>query len=122
MATATGCAALAAAATILHGPTTIAAQRPSSSPVADAGALRALAHAYYEWPDASYPVGASDQGRHTWDDRLTDHSPAAVLARRRHVTDLLARVRATQGCPSQTTSPTRSATSIPTACSSKGGH
>ncbi|HTH66035.1 MAG TPA: DUF885 domain-containing protein [Gemmatimonadales bacterium] len=71
----------------------LAAQHPT--PLPDAPALRALAHAYYEWRDTSYPVGSSDQGRHTWDDRLTDYSHGAVLARRRHVADLLARVRAT---------------------------
>jgi uncharacterized protein (DUF885 family) len=66
-----------------------------ATPLPDAAALRALAHAYYEWRDTSYPVGSSDQGRHTWDDRLTDYSGTAVRERRRHVTQLLARVRAT---------------------------
>jgi uncharacterized protein (DUF885 family) len=39
-------------------------------------------------------VSSSDQGLHTWDDRLTDFTMPAVLARRRHVTGLLARVGA----------------------------
>ena len=81
------------AAAMLAGPATAAAQR--ATPVPDATALRAVAHAYYEWRDTSYPVGSSDQGRHTWDDRLTDYSRSAVLERRRHVAQLLARVRAT---------------------------
>jgi uncharacterized protein (DUF885 family) len=56
--------------------------------------LRALAHAYYTWRDSSYPVGASDQGLHTRDDRLTDYRPASVASRGRHVRELLARVKA----------------------------
>lgn len=56
--------------------------------------LRALAHAYYAWRDSSYPVGASDQGLHRWDDRLADFRMTAVLERRRHVATLLDQVRA----------------------------
>jgi uncharacterized protein (DUF885 family) len=56
--------------------------------------LRALAHGYYTWRDSSYPVAASDQGLHTWDDRLTDYRPASVASRSRHVRQLLARVKA----------------------------
>lgn len=82
-----------AAAATLAGPATLAAQH--AAPIPDAPALRALAHAYYEWRDTSYPVGSSDQGRHTWDDRLTDYARSAVAGRRRHVVALLARVRAT---------------------------
>ena len=40
--------------------------------------LRSAAHEYYEWGDRQYPVGSSDSGKHTWDDRLTDYSPAQV--------------------------------------------
>src|SRR2546426_1682236 len=93
MSTTSPSAVLATAATILLSPAMTVAQHPV--PISDAGAMHALAHAYYEWRDSSYPVGSSDQGRHTWDDRLTDYSRAAVLARRRHVADLLARVRVT---------------------------
>jgi uncharacterized protein (DUF885 family) len=57
-------------------------------------ALRAMALEYYTWRNASYPVVSSDQGLHTWDDKLTDYSMSAVRARRSHVEDLLARVRA----------------------------
>jgi uncharacterized protein (DUF885 family) len=56
--------------------------------------LRAWAHAYYEWRAKTDPVKASDEGLHTWDDRLTDYSQAAVAERRRYVQDLLARVKA----------------------------
>jgi uncharacterized protein (DUF885 family) len=65
----------------------------ASAPAAPA-TLHSLARAYYAWRDSSYPVGASDQGLHTWDDRLTSYSLPAVQARRRHVVNLLARVRA----------------------------
>lgn len=58
--------------------------------------LRAIAHRYYEWRDSSYPVAASDQGKHTWDDRITDYRMSAVRSRRRHVDSLLALVNATR--------------------------
>jgi uncharacterized protein (DUF885 family) len=56
--------------------------------------LRALAKTYYTWRDSVYPVGASDNGLHTWDDRLTDYRMSAVTARRQHVERLLAQVKA----------------------------
>jgi len=56
--------------------------------------LRALAHSYYEWRDSVYPVGSSDQGKHRWDDRVTDYRMPAVRARRQHVDSMLARVKA----------------------------
>ncbi len=55
-------------------------------------ALRRMADDYYRWRDRNYPVASSDQGLHTWDDKLTDYRPAAVQMRRRYVADLLARV------------------------------
>jgi len=58
--------------------------------------LRQMAHEYYEWEAQEYPVGSSDQGLHTWDDRLTDFSAAAIERRRGHVHELLERVRAMQ--------------------------
>ncbi|MGI8496541.1 MAG: DUF885 domain-containing protein [Gemmatimonadaceae bacterium] len=58
--------------------------------------LRALAHEYYGWRNASYPVGSSDQGLHRWDDRLAEYSSHAIDQRRAHVRQLLARVRATR--------------------------
>src|SRR6185436_10137298 len=56
--------------------------------------LRGLAHSYYEWRDSNYPVNSSDQGKHTWDDRITDYRMSAVRSRRQHVDSLLARVKA----------------------------
>jgi uncharacterized protein (DUF885 family) len=56
--------------------------------------LRAAAHDYYEWQKREYPVGASDQGFHAYDDKLTDYRAAAVAQRAAHVRALLDRVRA----------------------------
>ena len=69
-------------------PSALAAQSPAD--------MRALAHRYYEWRDSTYPVASSDQGKHTWDDRITDYRMSAVWSRRRHVDSLLARVKATR--------------------------
>ena len=65
------------------------AQAPSSP-----AALRQLANDYYNWRNLQYPVASSDAGLHTWDNKLTDYSPAAIEARRAHVRTLLARVNA----------------------------
>jgi uncharacterized protein (DUF885 family) len=73
---------------LLLVPSALAAQSPSD--------MRAMAHSYYEWRDTNYPVGASDQGKHTWDDRITDYRMSAVRSRRRHVDSLLALVKATR--------------------------
>src|SRR5262245_29083232 len=56
-------------------------------------ALRKLAAEYYAWRDQSYPVASSDQGLHTWDDRLTDYSRAAIDARRKRIAELQAQIR-----------------------------
>jgi uncharacterized protein (DUF885 family) len=56
--------------------------------------LRTTAHNFYEWLDREYPVGSSDAGKHTWDDRLTDYSAAARAKRAAHVREVLATVRA----------------------------
>jgi len=56
--------------------------------------LRSIAHDYYEWQLREYPVGASDQGYHAYDDKLTDYRAAAVAKRAEHVRTLLARVKA----------------------------
>jgi len=56
--------------------------------------LRRLAEDYYNWRNQQYPVTSSDAGLHTWDNRLTDYSPAALAARRAHVVNLLAQVKA----------------------------
>src|ERR1043165_6905151 len=54
--------------------------------------LRAMAGGYYDWRNENYPVFSSDQGLHTWDNKLTDYSPGAIAARRAHVVQLLAQV------------------------------
>ena len=56
--------------------------------------LRRLADDYYRWRNQNFPVVSSDAGLHTWDDKLTDYSLSAILARRLYVTDLLHKVRA----------------------------
>ena len=58
------------------------------------GELRELAHQYYEWRDAAYPVATSSAGEHRFDSRLTDYRMSAVLERRQHVSELLAQVAA----------------------------
>lgn len=40
--------------------------------------MRAVAHSYYEWRDSVYPIASSDQGKHIWDDRITDYRMSAV--------------------------------------------
>lgn len=55
--------------------------------------LRKLADDYYNWRNKNYPVQSSDMGLHTWDNQLTDYSPAQVLARAEHVRQLLETVR-----------------------------
>jgi uncharacterized protein (DUF885 family) len=54
--------------------------------------LRVLAHEYYDWRDAAYPVATSSAGEHRFDSRLADYGMSAVLQRRRHVSELLAQV------------------------------
>ena len=68
-----------------------------ATPQATPDALRKIASDYYRWRDQSYPVASSSQGLHTWDDRLTDYSPAAIAARRRHVLEIQSQVRAMPG-------------------------
>ncbi len=70
----------------------LSAQAPARASSPDS--LQALARRYYAWRDQSYPVSSSDQGLHTWDNRLADYSMAAVRARRTHVDQLLARIKA----------------------------
>ncbi len=57
-------------------------------------ALRKMADEYYAWRNENYPVRSSDAGLHTWDDRLTDYSPAKIAERAQHVHSLLEKVRA----------------------------
>ena len=58
--------------------------------------LRKLAGEYYNWRNQNYPVASSDAGLHTWDSKLTDYSLSALLARRLHVKEVLAKVKAMQ--------------------------
>jgi len=56
-------------------------------------ALHKMADDYYVWRNENYPVRSSDAGLHTWDDRLTDYSPAKIAERQQHVHWLLEKVR-----------------------------
>ena len=55
--------------------------------------LRRLATDYYRWRNEQLPVWSSDQGLHTWDDRLADYSAATLRARRDRVVKLIEEVR-----------------------------
>src|SRR5204862_8105765 len=57
-------------------------------------ALHKLTDDYYAWRNENYPVLSSDAGLHTWDDRLTDYSPAKIAERAQRVRSLLDQVRA----------------------------
>ena len=61
---------------------------------ADPATLRKLAEDYYNWRNENYPVGSSDSGLHTWDDRLTDFSATKIAERAQHVRKLIEQVRA----------------------------
>jgi len=50
--------------------------------------LRRVAVDYYDWRNRQFPVASSDSGLHTWDNKLTDYSPAAIAARRQHARGL----------------------------------
>jgi uncharacterized protein (DUF885 family) len=56
-------------------------------------ALRKLADDYYNWRNQQHPVASSERGLHTWDDKLTDFSPAKIADRAEHVRALLDKVR-----------------------------
>ena len=58
--------------------------------------LHEIANDYYKWTQQEFPVSSSDQGMHTWDDRLTDYSPSAIEKRHAHGAKLLATVEATK--------------------------
>jgi uncharacterized protein (DUF885 family) len=62
--------------------------------LADPAELRSLAHDYYQWRDAAYPVATSGRGDHHFDDRLTDYRMSEIAKRRQHVSELMARVAA----------------------------
>lgn len=71
-----------------------AALSAQSQPLTPA-TLRTTAHDFYTWRQTNYPVGASDQGMHAYDDRLTDYSAKAIAERRAYVRQLLDRIHAT---------------------------
>lgn len=60
---------------------------------ADIATLRKMADDYYAWRNENYPVGSSDSGLHTWDNRLTDYSAAKIAERAQHIRKLLDQVR-----------------------------
>jgi len=66
-----------------------------SLPAVAGADLVTLAHQYYGWHDAAYPVESSAAGEHRFDDRLTDYTASAVRQRRQHVAELMAQVAAT---------------------------
>src|SRR6266550_1354193 len=70
---------------------TVPAQQPATPTN-----LHQLAGDYYNWRNQNYPVSSSDAGLHNWDDKLTDYGLSALLARRLHVKEVLAKVRAMQ--------------------------
>jgi len=63
---------------------------------AEAVALHKLANDFYDWRNQQYPVRSSEAGLHTWDDRLTDYSPAKIAERAQHIRALLEKVNALQ--------------------------
>jgi len=67
--------------------------KTSGEDVAGAAALHKLANDYYNWRNENYPVRSSNTALHTWDDRLTDYSPAKIAERAQHVHSLLDKVR-----------------------------
>ncbi|MEP7015131.1 MAG: DUF885 domain-containing protein [Verrucomicrobiota bacterium] len=67
------------------------------SMTAETVALHKMADDYYVWRNENYPVQSSEAGLHTWDDRLTDYSPAKIDDRANHVRGLLDKVRAMDG-------------------------
>jgi uncharacterized protein (DUF885 family) len=81
----------ALAAAILGAPA-VGAERPAEP--GSPARLRSLAHDHYLWSLEDQPVAASDQGLHTWDDRLASFAPAAVQARSDRARALLAEVDA----------------------------
>src|SRR3954454_5808149 len=67
---------------------------PAAKAGNDIAALRQMADEFYSWRNENFPVFSSDAGLHTWDNRLTDYSPAKIAERAQRVRKLLDRVRA----------------------------
>src|SRR3984893_16847261 len=80
-----------ASATMMIFAHAAAAQTASSS-----ATLHRLAADYYDWRNQKYPVRSSDAGLHTWDNKLTDYSPATISERAQHVHRLLEKGHAMQ--------------------------
>ena len=74
----------------------IATQTVEAQPNASPADLRRLADDYYNWRNQQYPVVSSDAGLHTWDNKLTDYTLSALLARRLHVKEVLAKINSMQ--------------------------
>jgi uncharacterized protein (DUF885 family) len=70
---------------------------PTAKGGGDATALRKMADDFYAWRNENFPVFSSDAGLHTWDNRLTDYSPAKIAERAQHVRTLLNQVRSMPG-------------------------
>ncbi len=68
--------------------------KTNADQVMNAAALSAMAKDFYDWRNQNNPVGSSDSGLHTWDNKLTDYSPAAMAERSQHVRTVLDKVRA----------------------------
>ena len=71
----------------------VSASAAGTGDISSSGNLATLAHDYYQWRDAAYPVATSAAGDHRADDRLTDYRMPAVLKRRQHVGELLTQVQ-----------------------------
>lgn len=78
-------------ACLLLGLASVMAQAQTTGTPAE---LRRMADDYYRWRNENYPTNSSNEGLHTWDDKLADYSESAVQKRRTYVKDLLARVQA----------------------------
>ena len=98
---------LLARSPLLHLPLAALLVLVSLQAAADPAQFRSLAHEYYQWRDAAYPVATSGAGDHRLDTRLTDYKMSEVLLRRQHVSDLLKQLT-----PSTRTAGTRTTASI----------
>jgi len=67
---------------------------PATKSGNDPATLRKIADEFYAWRNENFPVASSDAGLHTWDDRLTDYSPAKIAERAQRIRKVLDQVRA----------------------------
>jgi uncharacterized protein (DUF885 family) len=68
--------------------------KSNDSDVMGPAALTKVAGEYYAWRNENNPVQSSEAGLHTWDNRLTDYSPAKIEERAQHEHALLEQIRA----------------------------